>query len=52
MQRELGLDNAIGEEINNNGQTFKIIGVADDFHFKSLKEGLKLTIDSYKKILT
>jgi len=40
MQRELGLENAIGKEINNNGQMFKIIGVIDDFHFKSLKEDI------------
>ncbi|SIP93854.1 ABC transporter permease [Maribacter ulvicola] len=40
MQRELGLDNAVGKEINNNGQLFTIIGVVDDFHFKSLKEDI------------
>ncbi|WP_299322057.1 ABC transporter permease [uncultured Maribacter sp.] len=40
MQRELGLDNAVGKEINNNGQMFKVIGVVDDFHFKSLKEDI------------
>jgi len=40
MERELGLENAIGKEINNNGQTFKVIGVVDDFHFKSLKEDI------------
>ncbi|WP_405400702.1 ABC transporter permease [Maribacter sp. Asnod2-G09] len=40
MQRELGLDNAVGKEINNNGQLFTVIGVVDDFHFKSLKEDI------------
>ncbi|VXB31353.1 ABC transporter permease [Maribacter litoralis] len=40
MQRELGLEDAIGKEINNNGQMFKVIGVIDDFHFKSLKEDI------------
>ncbi|MDF4203644.1 ABC transporter permease [Maribacter sp. SA7] len=40
MQRELGLENAVGKEINNNGQLFTIIGVVDDFHFKSLKEDI------------
>ncbi|TDT41810.1 putative ABC transport system permease protein [Maribacter spongiicola] len=40
MQRELGLENAIGKEINNNGQLFTVIGVVDDFHFKSLKEDI------------
>ncbi|WP_324025130.1 ABC transporter permease [Maribacter sp. BPC-D8] len=40
MERELGLDNAIGKEINNNGQLFTVIGVVDDFHFKSLKEDI------------
>lgn len=40
MQRELGLENAVGKEINNNGQMFKVIGVVDDFHFKSLKEDI------------
>ncbi|WP_299800518.1 ABC transporter permease [uncultured Maribacter sp.] len=40
MQRELGLENPVGKEINNNGQMFKVIGVVDDFHFKSLKEDI------------
>jgi len=40
MERELGLDNAIGKKIKNNGQLFTVIGVVDDFHFKSLKEDI------------
>ena len=40
MERELGLVNSVGKEINNSGRTFKIIGVVDDFHFKSLKEDI------------
>lgn len=40
MEKELGLVNSIGMEINNHGQTYKIIGVVNDFHFKSLKEDI------------
>ncbi|TLP82664.1 ABC transporter permease [Maribacter sp. ACAM166] len=40
MEHELGLTNAIGQEIDNNGQMFKIIGIVEDFHFKSLKEDI------------
>lgn len=40
MQRELGLTNVVGTEIDNNGQLFTIIGVVNDFHFKSLKEDI------------
>ena len=38
MAQDLGLKNAIGKKIDNNSQTFTIVGVVDDFHFKSLKE--------------
>ena len=40
MEHELGLTNSIGKEIDNNGQIFKIIGIVEDFHFKSLKEDI------------
>ena len=40
MVQELGLADPIGKELDNNGQAFTIIGVVDDFHFKSLKEDI------------
>lgn len=40
MAAELGLKDPIGKKIDNNGQVFEIIGVIEDFHFKSLKEDI------------
>ncbi|QCW98818.1 FtsX-like permease family protein [Aggregatimonas sangjinii] len=40
MAQELALTNPIGKEIDNNGQVWTIIGVIEDFHFKSLKEDI------------
>ncbi len=40
MAQELGLTNPLGKELDNNGQTWTVIGVVDDFHFKSLKEDI------------
>ena len=40
MVQELGLTDPIGKKLDNNGQAFTIIGVVDDFHFKSLKEDI------------
>ncbi|MDC6388229.1 ABC transporter permease [Maribacter sp. PR1] len=37
MAKELGFDNPIGKRITN-GQEWTVIGVLEDFHFKSLKE--------------
>ncbi len=40
MAQELGLQNPLGKELNNNGQNYTVIGVIEDFHFKSLKEDI------------
>jgi len=40
MVQELGLTDPIGKELDNNGQIWNIIGVVEDFHFKSLKEDI------------
>ncbi len=40
MVQELALTDPIGKEVDNNGQLWKIIGVVEDFHFKSLKEDI------------
>lgn len=40
MVRELGLEDPLGKQINNNGQLWTVIGVVDNFHFKSLKEDI------------
>ena len=40
MVEELGLIEPLGQELNNNGQNWTIIGVVEDFHFKSLKEDI------------
>ena len=37
MADELGYIDPIGKIINNNAQDWKIIGVIDNFHFKSLQ---------------
>jgi len=38
MVQDLGLIDPLGKELDNNGQAWTVIGVVDDFHFKSLKE--------------
>ena len=40
MASELGLKDPIGKKLDNNSQIFTIIGVIEDFHFKSLKEDI------------
>ena len=40
MALDLGLQDPIGKEIDNNNQHWTIVGVVDDFHFKSLKEDI------------
>jgi putative ABC transport system permease protein len=40
MANELKLDEPIGKKITNSWETFEIIGVVEDFHFKSLKENI------------
>lgn len=40
MAAELGLKDPIGKKLDNNSQVFEIIGVIEDFHFKSLKEDI------------
>ncbi|MEC7769926.1 MAG: ABC transporter permease [Bacteroidota bacterium] len=40
MASDLGLKDPIGKELDNNSQVFTIIGVIEDFHFKSLKEDI------------
>ncbi|MEH6680558.1 MAG: ABC transporter permease [Sediminicola sp.] len=37
MAKEMGLENPLGTHLNN-GRDWVIVGVVDDFHFKSLKE--------------
>lgn len=39
MAQELGFDNPIGKQINN-GMDWIIVGVVQDFHYKSLKEDI------------
>ena len=40
MASELGLKDPIGKKLDNNSQVFTIIGLIEDFHFKSLKEDI------------
>ena len=40
MAFDLGLQDPIGKQVDNNNQQWTIVGVVDDFHFKSLKEGI------------
>lgn len=40
MASELGLHDPIGKTLDNSGQVFEIIGVIENFHFKSLKEDI------------
>lgn len=40
MASELGLTDPIGKKLDNNNQIFEVIGVMEDFHFKSLKEDI------------
>ena len=54
MAKELGFEDPIGKRINN-GQEWTIIGVLEDFHFKSLKEDiapLSLVIGSSPSIVS
>lgn len=41
MVKELGLNDPIGKQIDNNGQYLTVVGVIEDFHFKSLKEDME-----------
>lgn len=38
MARDLGLENPLGKQIDNNYQHWTIVGVVEDFHIASLKE--------------
>src|SRR5680860_608338 len=40
MAHDLGLEKPLGKQIDNNYQHWTIIGVVEDFHFQSLKEGI------------
>jgi len=40
MVAEMGFTDPLGKQINNNNRDWTIIGVVDDFHFKSLKEDI------------
>src|SRR5690606_24814643 len=40
MAADLGLENPLGKTLDNSGRTFTIIGLIEDFHFKSLKEDI------------
>ena len=39
MAKEMGMENPLGTQMNN-GQDWTVIGVVEDFHFKSLKEDI------------
>lgn len=39
LAKEMGIDNPLGTQMNN-GQDWNVIGVIEDFHFKSLKEDI------------
>ena len=41
MNKQLGLDEPIGQRITNNMGTWNIIGVVEDFHFESLKNEIR-----------
>lgn len=41
MVKELGIIDPVGKQIDNNGQYLTIVGVIEDFHFKSLKEDME-----------
>ena len=40
MAQELGLKDPLGKQLDNNGQNYTVIGLIEDFHFKSLKEDI------------
>ena len=40
MASDLGLKDPIGKKLDNNSQIFEVIGVIENFHFKSLKEDI------------
>ncbi|MEO1011373.1 MAG: ABC transporter permease [Bacteroidota bacterium] len=40
MVQELGLERPLGKRLDNNYQHWVIVGVVEDFHFKSMKEGI------------
>ncbi len=40
MANRLGFDNPLGKQIDNGGQNWTVVGVIEDFHFKSLKEDI------------
>ncbi len=40
MAQELVLTDPVGKELDNNGQILTVVGVVEDFHFKSLKEDI------------
>ena len=40
MASDLGLKNPVGRQIDNNFRQWTVVGVVDDFHFKSLKEDI------------
>jgi len=40
MASDLGLQDPIGKKVDNNSQVFTIVGVIENFHFKSLKEDI------------
>ena len=40
MASGLGLDKPMGKQLDNNYQQWTIVGIVEDFHFKSLKENI------------
>jgi len=40
MASDLGLKDPIGKKVDNGGQTYEVVGVIENFHFKSLKEDI------------
>lgn len=40
MAHDLGLEQPLGKQIDNNYRHWTIVGIVDDFHFKSMKEDI------------
>ncbi|PSL23296.1 ABC transporter permease [Chitinophaga ginsengisoli] len=55
MAKQLNLKDPIGKRITNNGATWTVIGVVEDFHFESLRQTIRplcLIIDNSPSIIS